>query len=403
MNQLKNLLAPSALLFASTCFAQWNPGSADHAANIFRSGNVALGTASAVPEVKLFVSSTTTSGGDNTMRLEAPNIGTIPSHIHWGTTGDWYIRSATTNGKVIIQDTGGGIGLGSVGTLRGKLDVSVQGDMYFSLDANSGSTQSIYLPGHIFIAPYQGGNISYLQARRQNNSGTTALQIRTYNSGTLTEALRIEGNGNVGIGTTIPRGKFDIDGPGDIYLSDDIDNGTAQRLYLPGDIHVSPWSGSDISYVHARRSTGSGTVALRFRTSYNGNTVEPMHIEGNGNIGIGTLNPDQKLTVKGIIHSEEVRVDMTVPGPDYVFEKDYDLLPLSELENYITQNKHLPEVPSAKQMEAEGLNLKEMNLLLLKKVEELTLHLIEQNKNDLTQKEQIKLLRIEVEKLKCKN
>jgi hypothetical protein len=69
-----------------------------------------------------------------------------------------------------------------------------------------------------------------------------------------------------------------------------------------------------------------------------------------------------------------------VPWPDYVFEKDYNLLPLSELETYINQNKHLPEVPSAKEMEAEGLNLKEMNLMLLKKVEELTLHILNQEK-----------------------
>jgi hypothetical protein len=60
------------------------------------------------------------------------------------------------------------------------------------------------------------------------------------------------------------------------------------------------------------------------------------------------------VTVKGIIHTQEVKVDMSVPGLDYVFEKDYDLLSLAELENYIQQNKHLPEVPSAKEMEKRG-------------------------------------------------
>jgi hypothetical protein len=83
-------------------------------------------------------------------------------------------------------------------------------------------------------------------------------------------------------------------------------------------------------------------------------------------------------------------------GPDYVFEKDYNLLPLSELETYINQNKHLPEVPSAKEMDANGLNLKEMNLILLKKVEELTLHLIEQNKVIAGQNERIKVLEKEI-------
>jgi hypothetical protein len=110
-------------------------------------------------------------------------------------------------------------------------------------------------------------------------------------------------------------------------------------------------------------------------------------VQATGNVGIGTISSaDAKLTVAGDIHAREVEVTVNAgQGPDYVFEKEYDLLSLSGLETYINQNKHLPEVPSAKEMEAEGLNLKEMNLLLLKKVEELTLHLIEQNKKNVLQ------------------
>jgi len=131
-----------------------------------------------------------------------------------------------------------------------------------------------------------------------------------------------------------------------------------------------------------------------------------MTITSGGNVGIGTGTsaPDQKLTVNGIIHTEEVRVDLTVPGPDYVFEKEYDLLSLLDLEAYINQNKHLPEVPSAKQMAEEGLNLKEMNLLLLKKVEELTLHLIEVNKkteNLLQENNELKLQVSQLDQLKA--
>ena len=103
-------------------------------------------------------------------------------------------------------------------------------------------------------------------------------------------------------------------------------------------------------------------------------------IDTDGNMGIGTTTPDAKLTVKGDIHAEAVTLDLTVPGPDYVFEEDYNLRSLEETEDYIKTHKHLPEVPSAKEMEEQGIDLAEMNMLLLKKVEELTLIVIDQNK-----------------------
>lgn len=118
-----------------------------------------------------------------------------------------------------------------------------------------------------------------------------------------------------------------------------------------------------------------------------------------GNVGVGTSNPDEKLTVKGTIHAEEVRVDLNVPAPDYVFENNYRLLPLAELESFLCENKHLPGLPSGAEMEKDGLNLKEMNLLLLEKIEELTLYIIEQNKINAEQMESIKLLKNE---MKCR-
>jgi len=127
-------------------------------------------------------------------------------------------------------------------------------------------------------------------------------------------------------------------------------------------------------------------VAGGYLTFNTNNNAESMRITRDGNVGIGTTAPDQKLTVKGYIHAQEIRVDLNVPGPDYVFEKNYNLLPLADLERYINENKHLPEVPAAPEMMANGVYLKEMNMLLLKKVEELTLHIIEQQKtiNSLT-------------------
>ena len=113
--------------------------------------------------------------------------------------------------------------------------------------------------------------------------------------------------------------------------------------------------------------------------------------EKNGKIGIGTTTPDALLTVKGKIHTQEVLVDLDgAVAPDYVFENyfngfseampEYRLISLEELEAFLKENKHLPNVSSAETMEVEGISLKEMNLILLQKIEELTLYTIQQQK-----------------------
>ncbi len=128
-------------------------------------------------------------------------------------------------------------------------------------------------------------------------------------------------------------------------------------------------------------------------------------IQGNiitdSSIGIGTANPDEKLTVKGKIHAEEVRVDLYIP-PDFVFQKYYTgtsslnnryIMPtLEEVETFTKKNYHLPEIPSAKEIKEKGLHLKEMTTLLLQKVEELTLYTIEQEKKIKKQQERIQKL-----------
>jgi len=79
-------------------------------------------------------------------------------------------------------------------------------------------------------------------------------------------------------------------------------------------------------------------------------------------------------------------IDLSVPGPDYVFESDYNLLTLNQIKSYIEANKHLPEVPSAKEMETNGVELGDMSMILLKKIEELTLYTLDQEKKINNQK-----------------
>lgn len=103
-----------------------------------------------------------------------------------------------------------------------------------------------------------------------------------------------------------------------------------------------------------------------------------------GNMALGKDPTDHKLDVGGSVKCTQVVIGEWVieetQTPDYVFAEDYHLTPLPEVEKFVRKNKHLPDVPSAKEIHENGLDLVEMNMTLLKKVEELTLHAVEQNK-----------------------
>ncbi len=113
-----------------------------------------------------------------------------------------------------------------------------------------------------------------------------------------------------------------------------------------------------------------------------------------GKIGVGVETgdiPQQfKLAVSGKIICEEVKVQLQTDWPDYVFDKDYKLLSLQEVELYINKNGHLEGVPSKTEVLKNGIDLSEMNSVLLKKVEELTLYTIEQHRSIQSQKKEIK-------------
>ena len=100
------------------------------------------------------------------------------------------------------------------------------------------------------------------------------------------------------------------------------------------------------------------------------------------------------------IHTSEVKVDLNVAVPDYVFAEDYKLKSLEEVEDYIKQNKHLPEIPSANEIDKNGLMLAEMNMNLLKKMEEMTLYMIEQQKKSKEQAYEIDTLKKENQVIK---
>lgn len=211
---------------------------------------------------------------------------------------------------------------------------------------------------------------------------TMSVQAQWLPPGATTGNIYNSNSGNVGIGTSSPTSKMEVRGPS-IRISDM----AIRYLEISQDDQGQPYGRNwTNSYAGGRQFKLTGWSHLPDNTGSLQKDI--VHFDGynllllkdnGGSVGIGTSKPDAALAVKGAIHAYEVRVDLNVPGPDYVFEESYPLTTLKKLNEYIQQNKHLPEIPSACFLEENGVNLGEMNMLLLKKVEELTLYAIDQN------------------------
>jgi len=229
------------------------------------------------------------------------------------------------------------------------------------------------------------------------DAGTGLSSIYFSSSPLVKSTFLFTGEGNLGIGSLVPRTRLEVQPPignistavfhsgggqswgHNLALVTDNPTGDDPKLLFSYRNRSKHWA------VGGTHNTNAFNILEDSGDGYYGSGfgIARMTFLPGGNVGIGTANPQAKLAVDGNILAKEIKIKTDIAVPDYVFEPDYKLKSLQEVEEYIKVNKHLPEVPSAKHIKTNGLDVAEMNLLLLKKVEELTLHLIDQEKSSM--------------------
>jgi hypothetical protein len=223
-------------------------------------------------------------------------------------------------------------------------------------------------------------------------------------------------NGNVGIGNSSPEYRLDVGG--DTRIKDSgttLDSYTSFRIQGPNyangleiDFFGNNNINSDPNWSYGGGAGSAAIVNVNAKPLTLGtNNQGRMWIDGSGKVSIGTTNPGSyMLAVAGKVAAVgEVRLFGigTTNFPDYVFDKDYQLPTLEETEKYVKENHHLPEVPSAAEIEKDGMSLNEMNVILLKKVEEITLLLIQQEKRIKAVQEENHSLKTRLDQIENKN
>lgn len=194
--------------------------------------------------------------------------------------------------------------------------------------------------------------------------------------GNISHRMRIASNGYVGIGTVSPVAKLEVNAEAGVTSFKAI--GSSGYMLIDN-------VGTGENYYQAN-------LAHRFQGVSN---KEVFTILSGGNVGIGIVSPGEKLSVNGKIRAQEIKVE-AINWPDYVFAKNYQLPSLEETEKHIKEKGHLPGVPSAEEVKSNGVDLGEMNAKLLKKIEELTLYLIEMKKENDEQKKEMSYLRSKI-------
>ena len=389
---MKKIILSLAIAMSSYCsYAQFNTNTSTNSTTTL--DNVGIGTST--PSAKLQVVGTgvgypaasgTTPSAGTVMRLRdgsnlLMDMGGYAANGFWFQATDAMNLGATY--PILLNPNGGNVFIGNtIGNGADKLQVT-------------GITGS-YLPGSGTGAVIKWGNVG------GGLYGILGFDPNGSYLGKFNGAPGIYLNGTsgyVGIGTASPALSLEVAGDPTTYggaayqstiQSRDtraFATGVGGGITFAGNYTALPNNTEFAGITGIKENSASGDYAgaLIFSTRINGAIPsERLRITSSGNVLIGKTSEqpgaDYKLDVSGSARADKIVVNTT--GADFVFDKKYSLRKLSEVKSYIEQNQHLPEIPSAKEMQTNGVELGEMNKKLLQKVEELTLYLIDKDKQD---------------------
>lgn len=404
-----------------------------HANNYF-GGQIAFGINyqdAGVPS--MYIRSTTQSGnGEWAKVIHNKGDQKINGRLTIGGT-DLFIESSREGGgralvhdyenKLVVNyegDFNGGVDVhGSLLNVRGNLNTSGQlnvrsGKIFLSNTPGTGwRTSYLEYGGHSLIigskeGAYMNNTLDLKPGGASEGIINTVLNMHIANSiGNHTRKVSINttgasffNGGNIGIGIENPQHKLDVNG-----IINTNDKVQARGLFLTGaDLQIKCAERGNNGQGRALVHNGDNSLTINYGGDFAGGViVEGSHLSVLERISIGTKTPssEYRLDVKGAIRAEKIKIEIA-NGADFVFDGNYNLPSLNEVESYIKENKHLPEIPSEKQMQEEGLNINEFQIKLLQKVEELTLYVIQQDKEKQEQGKQIEKLQKRLEDLENK-